>query len=61
MFCGFTVMLEMVLLLTVMGAVAVTLLLLDFAVIVVLPIATAVASPVPSMVAILVAEDDQVT
>lgn len=51
----------MVLLLTVSGAVAVALLLLDFAVIVVLPSATAVTKPELSMVATLVSEDNHVT
>ena len=61
MLLGFTVMELIVLLLTVMGAVAVTLLLLDLAVMVVLPRATAVASPEVSMVATLVEDDSQVT
>jgi len=61
MLLGFTVMELMVLLLTVIGAVAVTLLLLDLAVMVVLPNATAVASPESSMVAMLVEEESQVT
>ena len=61
MLLGFTVMELMVLLLTVMGAVAVTLLLLDLAVMVVLPKATAVANPEVSMVATLLEDDSQVT
>jgi len=52
---------EMVLLLTVIGAVAVTLLLLDLAVTVAVPSATAVTSPELLTVAILVAEELHVT
>ena len=58
---GFTVSPVMVLSLTVISAVAVTLLLLDFAVIVVVPNATAVARPELSMVAMLGEEDCHVT
>jgi len=60
-FVGLTAIVVMILLLTVIGAVAVTLLLLDFAVMVAFPRATAVASPEVSIVAIFVADDDQVT
>ncbi len=54
-------MLTMVLLLTVTGAVAVTLLLFDLAVMVVVPSATPVASPELSMVATVGEEDVHVT
>lgn len=60
-FVGFTVIAVMVLELTVIGAVAVTLLLFDFAVSVAPPIATAVTSPELFTVAILVAEEVHVT
>lgn len=60
-FVGLTVIAVIVLELTVIGAVAVTLLLLDFAVMVVFPRATAVANPELSMVAILLDDDNQVT
>ena len=58
---GLTVMVLIVLLLTVRTAVDVTLLLLDFAVMVVFPSATAVARPALSMVAMLVADESHVT
>jgi hypothetical protein len=58
---GVTVMAVMVLVLTVIDAVAVTLLLFDLAVIVEVPSATAVASPELLMVAILVAEEVHAT
>lgn len=59
-FCGLTVMVVMILLLTVRGdAVEVT--LPDLAVMFVVPNATAVASPVVLMVAMFVAEDTHVT
>lgn len=58
---GLTVIAVMILLLTVMGAVAVTLLLFDLAVIVEVPSATPVTSPEPFTVAILVAEELQLT
>src|SRR5215471_19272039 len=51
----------MVLLLTVSGAVAVALLFVDFAVIVVLPSATAVTKPALSTVATFVSDDNHVT
>lgn len=54
-------MLTTVLLLTVTGAVAVTLLLFDLAVITALPRATPVASPVLLMVAMLGEDEDHVT
>lgn len=59
-FCGFTVMVVMVLLVTVRGD-AVEVMLPDVAVMFVAPTATAVASPEVLMVAMLVAEDCQVT
>ncbi len=58
---GVTVMAVMVLVLTVTDAVAVTLLLFDFAVIVEVPSATAVASPELLTVAILVAKEVHAT
>ena len=58
---GLTVIVLMVLLLTVSTAVEVTLLLLDFAVMVEFSSATAVARPALSMVAMLVAEESHVT
>lgn len=58
---GFTVIAVIVLVLTVICAVAVTLLLFDLAVRVEVPSATAVTSPELSTVAILVAEEVQAT
>jgi hypothetical protein len=58
---GFTVIDMMVLLLTVRGAVAVALLLVDFAVMVEVPSATAVTNPELSIVATFVLDDNQVT
>lgn len=58
---GFTVIDMMVLLLTVIGAVAVALLLVDFAVMVAVPSATAVTNPELSIVATFVLDDNHVT
>lgn len=60
-FAGVIVMAVMVLLLTVTGAVAVTLLLFDFAVMVVVPRATPVTRPVALTVATLGEDESQVT